>query len=178
MFRNACLALTLALALAGCDNDTSPSPSSPSGPSAPTAPRFTATLSPANEVPPVSNADASGSGVATITLNTTTDAGGNITAATADFQVTLSGFPANTTLTGAHIHTGTAGSIGGILVSTTLANGEVVLADGSGSFSKSTISVGGTDAQAIIANPTGYYFNVHTTTNPGGAVRGQLVRSN
>jgi hypothetical protein len=27
---------------------------------------------------------------------------------------------------------------------------------------------------AIVANPAGFYFNVHTTLNPGGAVRGQL----
>ena len=31
-------------------------------------------------------------------------------------------------------------------------------------------------AQQIIDNPNGYYFNVHTTLNPGGAARGQLVK--
>jgi hypothetical protein len=31
-------------------------------------------------------------------------------------------------------------------------------------------------AQAVVANPAGHYFNMHTTLNPGGAVRGQLVR--
>lgn len=29
-------------------------------------------------------------------------------------------------------------------------------------------------AAAILANPSGYYVNVHSTTNLGGAVRGQL----
>jgi hypothetical protein len=28
---------------------------------------------------------------------------------------------------------------------------------------------------SIVANPAGFYFNVHTTLNPGGVVRGQLV---
>jgi hypothetical protein len=27
-----------------------------------------------------------------------------------------------------------------------------------------------------MANPSGYYFNVHTALNPTGAIRGQLVR--
>jgi filamentous hemagglutinin family protein len=34
-----------------------------------------------------------------------------------------------------------------------------------------------TEAQQIVANPAGYYFNVHTQLNPGGAVRGQLTRT-
>ena len=32
------------------------------------------------------------------------------------------------------------------------------------------------DATNIVANPAGFYFNVHTAINPGGAVRGQLVK--
>ena len=31
-------------------------------------------------------------------------------------------------------------------------------------------------AQAVLNNPAGHYFNMHTPLNPGGAVRGQLVR--
>jgi filamentous hemagglutinin family protein len=31
-------------------------------------------------------------------------------------------------------------------------------------------------AQQIIANPNGFYFNVHSGLNPGGAVRAQLVK--
>lgn len=48
---------------------------SPAAPSTTTAPpKFTAQLSPANEVPPVANADAAGSGTMTLTLNVTRDA--------------------------------------------------------------------------------------------------------
>jgi hypothetical protein len=64
-------------------------------------------------------------------------------------------------------------------VNTGLANGEVVLATGTGSFAKLNVTVTDpTIAQAIINNPAGFYFNVHTTVNTGGAIRGQLVRAN
>jgi hypothetical protein len=164
------IAAAFALAAAGCSD----SPTSPSE----TSTRFTATLLPANEVPPVSNADASGSGTVTVTLKTTRDSSGNITAATADFEVSLTGFPANTVLTGAHIHQAPAGSNSGVIWNTGLTNGEIVLANGSGSFTKTgtTIGDGASVAQAIINDPAGFYFNVHTTLNTAGAARGQLVR--
>ena len=60
--------------------------------------------------------------------------------------------------------------------STTLAAGEVVLATGSGSFTKSVTGVDPALAQTIINNPAGYYFNAHSTLNGGGVVRGQLVK--
>src|SRR5262245_47224275 len=97
--------LLVAVLAAGCGDD---SPTTPSN----AAPRFSTGLLPSNEVPPVTNADASGSGTVTITINPTRDSAGNITAATADFSVTLSGFPPNETITGAHIHPGAAGSNG------------------------------------------------------------------
>jgi CHRD domain len=165
-------ALALVLAAAGCGKD------SPTTPTPDAAPKFTVTLLPSNEVPAVSNADAAGSGTATVILNTTKDGSGNITAATADFTVTLSGFPASTTLTGAHIHPGAAGANGSVVVSLGLTSGEIVLANGSQTFSRNGITVDAALAQTILNNPAGYYFNVHTTINTGGAARGQLVRVN
>jgi hypothetical protein len=32
-------------------------------------------------------------------------------------------------------------------------------------------------AQQLLANPAGFYFNVHTLANPSGVARGQLVRT-
>lgn len=171
-YRLSCLALAAGLLVSACSKSTT----SPTPTAAP--PKFTATLSAANEVPAVTNADAAATGTATITLNVTKDAAGNVTAATADFSVTLAGFPANTTLTGAHIHTGAAGATGGVLVNTGLTNGEIVLATGTGGINKSGITVDPAVAQAIINGPSGYYFNVHTTLNSGGAIRAQLVRAN
>lgn len=161
----------LAVLAVACGSD-----SSPTSPSAAAAPRLTAQLSPANEVPAVTNADASASGGVTVTLNVTRDAAQNITAATADFQVNMTGFPAGTTLTGAHIHPGRAGVNGGVIVNLAVAAGEFVLANGATSFSRTAITVAPDVAQGILADPAAFYFNVHTTLNTGGAIRGQLVR--
>ena len=140
--------------------------------------KFTASLLPSNEVPAITNAEAVGSGTAAITLNLTRDASGNITAANADFAVQLAGFPPNTTLTAAHIHPAAAGTNGPALISLGLTSGEIVLASGSGSFTKTGITnnLDAARAQDIINNPANYYFNVHSTLNGGGFARGQLVK--
>lgn len=156
---------------AGCAK-SSTSPSTPP----PTNPTFTADLRPANEVPPVTNAESGGSGQVTITLIVTRDSANAVTAATANFVANFSGFPAGTTLTGAHIHPGAAGSNGGVVVNTAIAQGEIVFANGTGSLSKTVTGVDPAVATAILNNPAGYYFNVHTALNPGGVARGQLVR--
>lgn len=154
------------------------SSSSPNSPTS-TRPTFTADLRPANEVPPISDAEASGSGNVTVTFDITRDAANNITAATATFVVNLSGFPAGTPINIAHIHQSPAGTNGTIVISTSLQAGEVVLANGSGSFTKSGIPVQQqflASVQQILDNPSGFYFNVHSTAHPGGVARGQLVR--
>ena len=60
---------------------------------------FTATLSPTNEVPAITNAESKGSGEVTVVLHLTRDAAKVITAATADFKGSVKGFPAETALT-------------------------------------------------------------------------------
>lgn len=164
----AALAIGVCLVTAGaCEDDDSPTTS-------PNDLRLIAGLSPFNEVPAVTNADRSGSGLVEITLHVTRNAAGAITAATADFEVALTGFPTGTTLTGAHIHPGVAGVNGGVAVTTGIASGEIVLTNGAGSFTRNGISVTPTTAQNIISNPAGFYFNVHTVLSPPGAARGQL----
>ncbi len=171
MKRQSVFALALGVLTASCTSTPSPT-----NPTVSLRPVFTATLSPASENPPIVGAEAAGSGTATVTLDVTKDAAGNITASTATFVVNLSGFPAGTPINAAHIHPGVTGTNGGVLVSTTLAAGEVVLANGSGSFTKVN-SVDPAVTQNIINNPAGFYFNVHSTLNPGGVARGQLVKA-
>jgi hypothetical protein len=165
-------ALGLTLAAFGCGKDT------PAAPTPPADPKFTATLSPANETTAVVGGDVSGSGTVTITMHPTKDAAGNVTAATADFTVTLAGFPAGTTITGSHIHPGAAGVAGGVIWPLPITAGEIVFS-GSTTYTKTAVAVPDVaNAQAILNNPAGFYFNVHTSVNTGGAARGQLVRTN
>jgi len=164
------LAVVLALVAAGCSNNNSPSPATP------TNPTFTAALSPANEVPPITNAESTVSGNATITLVVTRDAANNITAATATFVVNLTGFPAGSAVNIAHIHEGATTCACPVVVNTSLAAGEVTIVNGVASFTKANITVDPAVAQRILANPAGFYFNVHTTLNAGGVARGQLNR--
>ena len=163
--------LVLGFSLSACKYN------SPSGPSSNSKNTFTAVLLPANEVPAVVGAEATGSGTATITLNLTKDSNGYVTAATVDFSVTVTGFPNGTSLTGAHIHGGAAGTNGGILVSTGLAPGDVSFPTGAGSFSRTGITTTVDQANAILANPGSFYFNIHTAANSGGVARGQLANA-
>ena len=168
------LILPLALLVLGftgsaCNDDN------PSAPSDTTKTTFTAVLLPANEVPAINGAEAAGSGTATITLNMNKDSAGYVTGATFDFAVTVTGFPNGTSLTDAHIHGGAAGTNGGILVNLGLAAGSVSFPTGGGSFSRTGITVTIDQANAILANPGSFYFNIHTAAHPGGVARGQLA---
>jgi len=139
---------------------------------------FTATLSPANEVPAAVGPETSGTGTATVTMNVTRDSAGAINAATIDFLSLMSNFPAGTIITAAHIHNGAAGVAAPVVVSTGIAQGEVTMPNGSGSLVKNGVAVSPVDlANQMINNPSGFYFNIHTATNPGGIARGQLTRT-
>jgi hypothetical protein len=161
----------LAAPVAGCDDDGPTTPSNP-----PIV--FTSQLSAANEVPPITNAESGGRGTATITFTLTRDSAQAITGGTARFEVSLNGFPANSVARLAHIHPGATGVIGNVLVDTGLTPASpVTLANGTGSFTlEREFTITPAQIQSIIDNPAGFYFNVHTPVNPGGAVRGQLQR--
>jgi hypothetical protein len=52
----------------------------------------------------------------------------------------------------------------------------LTLTTGSGSFTASNLTVDAALANQILTNPAGYYFNIHSSVNPAGVARGQLVR--
>jgi len=167
--------LVTLIALAGAVSACGDTPSTPSTPTADSQVTYSATLLPANEVPPVSGNEAAGSATATLTFNLRKDGGGTTTAATLDVTVNATGFPAGMTLTASHIHAGAAGSNGGVFVSLGLTAGEVTFATGSGSFSKRGVTLTVDQANAIMANPGAFYLNIHTAANPDGVARGQLI---
>ncbi len=108
---------------------------------------FAAILSGSNEV---ANGDPDGFGLATIVIDVPTN------------RVTWA-IQANNILplTGAHIHTGAAGTNGGVVVNF------------GGQLFGSVIDA---DAASITPlNAANWYVNLHTEAHPGGAIRGQLM---
>jgi hypothetical protein len=114
-----------------------------------------ATLSGAEEVPA---ADAMGHGFAAISIDPKTNSVG--------FDVWVSGIklPA----AAMHIHVGEKGKAGDVVVPASNAP------DASGVVKSTTEKVDPALIQKILANPAGYYVNVHNADFPKGAVRGQL----
>lgn len=142
---------------------------------------FTANLLPSNEVPPVAvvnPTELGGSGIGTFTLDVTRS-GSTITAATARFDASLSGFASNSVVILTHIHQAAAGANGPVVVDTGITPAAPIpMSSGAVSYTRGVspiINVNATLAQSIVSNPAGFYFNVHTALSPGGVARGQLV---
>lgn len=127
----------------------------------PVQPAYGGPLSGAQENPPVVTT-ATGQGTAVISAD-----GSTIT-----YVVTYSGLSG--TVNAAHIHTGAAGSNGGVILPLTAGPSPM-----SGTLTAANFSASGsvtTFAEAVAAIKAGTtYFNLHTTANPGGEIRGQIV---
>jgi hypothetical protein len=142
---------------------------------------FEAVLSATNENPPVTNAAAVGD--ARIGMRLERSAGGTITDAVVDFDLKVY-LGQTEELIALHIHRGVAG-----------VNGPVVISSGGLDFNTDPIPdvsgdvriyrqrVAGNDPavieaiNGILANPAGYYVNLHSTSNRPGITRGQLYRT-
>jgi CHRD domain len=172
MRRLAIFVLALAFGAPACDDDNPVGPSN-SGPIV-----FTAELRASNEVPAIAGAEANGQGTATITFNVPRDASGNITGdGTWNVQAVLSGLTDTTMIRLAHIHNGAAGVNAGVWIDTMLTPANAIpTPGGSATINFEGVFLLGTRAQTVLDNPAGNYFNMHSNANPGGVVRGQLVR--
>ena len=155
---------------AGCDDN-------PAAPSTGAQSVFVAQLSPANENPAITNAEAGGRGAAQIAMTVTRDSSGTVTGGFATMTFQLAGFNGDTRVVGAHIHRGAAGVNGPVIVNTGLSGVNVFpLSGGTGQFTATDVPVDAETMRSILENPAGWYFNVHSPLNPGGFARGQLTR--
>ncbi len=130
---------------------------------------FTAALSGGNEIPAVNTGSA---GTATVSLNATT---GVVT-----YRVDVYNMPVGTTA--GHFHAGAAGTVGPTVVNFTIATGisNDYAITGTASATDLTLraaqGIGSWEdfQQALLLG--NIYVNMHSTNNPGGEIRGQLVR--
>jgi CHRD domain len=120
---------------------------------------FSTELTGAAEVP--GPGDPEGSGTATITVNPGQE----------EVCWTIEAEGIQLPAISAHIHEGTVGVAGDVVV--TLTPPLEVGDDGSG-FSSGCAEVSREVALAILKNPENYYVNVHNVDHPTGALRGQL----
>ena len=112
---------------------------------------YTAALAGTNEVPSLPNGY---TGIANITIDTDT----NEVCVDATTNV-----PPGDPIILDHIHSGAAGVNGPIVVDFV-------------NNLNTCVTANGATVANIVANPSAFYFNVHSTNHPGGALRGQLAQ--
>jgi hypothetical protein len=126
-------------------------------------------LTPGQVVPRVTGLNAEGSG--NLTLDLTRDASGNVTGGNVVFYVNYH-FPGSVTITGLALHQGVRGANGAVVLDAAV--GTVTDTDGRGNLTKVGSGASVTLLQALLTNPRGYYVDLTTSANTGGALRDQL----
>lgn len=137
---------------------------------------FQVTMLPGNEVPPVVGLDAAAHAV--FTLHTLRNNEGHVLAGVTIFDVNFR-FPGETQFTGLHIHDNIAGANGPVTLDSGLSRtNEPLSASGFGNIYRWRTQDSNTAFQSmnsVVIFPERHYLNLHTTVNPPGAVRGQLM---
>lgn len=138
---------------------------------------FIADLRSTSEVPPSNDAESSCTGQGRFVLRARLDPSGKILSTTAQFSFFVRGCPDSAQITVAHIHQAPVGQNGAVVIDSGLtASRPTALRGGEIGLNVEDVTVADlaivTD---VIANPGGYYLNVHTALHPEGLVRGQLM---
>jgi len=138
---------------------------------------FVAHLAATNEVPPVvvDPSELGATGTAFVTLDFTR-VNGVVVSARAAFDVHVMGLTPASVVILAHVHQGGPTVNGPIRIDSGISPGMPipVQPDGSVSFVRQDLAVSPVIAEALLADPAAFYFNVHTALSPGGVGRGQL----
>lgn len=135
---------------------------------------FSAAVSPANEEPAITGDNSSGQAIITAVVRRNDS--GNIVSGTIYFDVNYT-FGGPVTITGLHIHQGGAGINGPIRFDTGITPDATVNAEGTGNIFRVVEVTGGaalTALSPLLADPAGFYLNLHTAAHTGGLMRGQL----
>jgi len=176
-------AVVLSLFAAGCDETLNPV--------APTAGQVTlvSQLSAAAEVPPAGSQgnpagalEAGATGTLSVTM--VPAAAGSYTASFTfsignliKAGVLPSPLDSGSVIVAGHIHSGAAGTSGPPIVPLPISQtAPIVSPTGSVMLTISNVPVTADAASAILANPGGFCFNLHSALNPIGVVRGQLAK--
>jgi hypothetical protein len=157
--RTRLIASAVVVAAAGsflaCNDSTSPESTT-----------YIATLTGANEKPTAVTTPATGTATYVLTGNTLT------------YTVTVNGLLTNATMS--HIHVGSAAQAGVIVVPYTVSSLQSgLVTSGTIDLTYPVASGANTisgDSLKVLLNNGNAYTNVHTSGNPGGEIRGQIIR--
>ncbi|WP_321474860.1 CHRD domain-containing protein [uncultured Paludibaculum sp.] len=136
---------------------------------------FRVNLSSLNELPAISG-DAS-TAVATVLVHVSRDASGQIVSGAVDFKSVYK-LAVTSNITAMHIHRGAATANGPVVIDSTLSSPVADATTGVLSLQgpvPPTNTNGLTALRDLVANPSGFYLNMHTARNPSGELRGQLL---
>lgn len=111
-------------------------------------------------------------------LDVARDGLGNITGGSAGFLLAITTFRESVTISGVHIHNGAVNGTGPVVIDLRFGGITIIRPPGE-PIGRAVVSVSGRqiDAvtlQGILANPTGFYADLHTPANPDGALRRQF----
>jgi hypothetical protein len=177
MKRLTLLVFALSLFSAGCDEVLAPA--------APTGVVALASQASAGQVLPAVAAPET-TAVGGVSISMTPAGSGNYTAS---FTMQLSGFvkagvtpllPDGSVIVAGVIYQGAAGAVGApvlqLPIGATTAVPPVYTPTGTALITLSNVAVPSAVASAILANPSGFYFQLHSALNQAGVVRGQLIK--
>jgi hypothetical protein len=142
---------------------------------------FATTISPASDNPPITGGDAAATGIAIVYIILTVDNTGAITGANAEIDLLIAGLPPAENLVGASVKQGslskkTTKSPTVIDSGLTASSPTPVTPAGSATIRVTNLAVTTAAVGGMLANPAGFFFNLDTTANPSGALRGQLAQ--